>query len=148
MQKHFAICKKKNVTFNFDEACQEGFNRLKEKLISAPIFASLGWLLLFELMCDATDFAIGAILGQCINKDLHTIYYATKTMNESQANYATTVKELLAIVSAMDKLRSYLMGARVVVLIDYSVLKHLWQNKEAKLRLIRWVLLLQEFDLK
>ena len=99
-------------------------------------------------MCDASDYAIGAVLGQRINKIFHTIYYASRTMNENQVNYTTTEKELLSVVYAMEKLRSYLMGAKVIVHIDHAALNYLFQKKEAKPRLIRWMLLLQEFDLE
>lgn len=115
----------KDVAFNFDEACLEAFNKLKEKLIFAPIFASLGWPLLFELICGATNFAIYAALGQHINKVFHTIYYASKTVNKSQVNYTTTGKELLVVVYAVDKFRSYLIAARVIVHIYHSLSKYL-----------------------
>ena len=69
-------------------------------------------------------------------------------MNDAQLNYATTEKELLAIVFAFDKFRPYLIGNKVIVHIDHSAIKYLMTKKDAKLRLIRWVLLLQEFDLE
>lgn len=98
-------------------------------------------------MCDISDYVIGAALGQCFNKIFHTIDYAIKTLNESQVNYNTTEKELLAIVYAIDKFRSYLMDTKVVVHTDHLALKYLLQKKDAKRKLIRLVLLLQKFDL-
>lgn len=99
-------------------------------------------------MCDTSDFSIGAVLGQWKNKVFHTIYYASQTLDEAQLNYATTKKELLAIVFAFDKFQPYLVGNKVIVYIDHSAMKYLITKKDAKIRLIRWVLLLQEFDLE
>ena len=99
-------------------------------------------------MCDASAYAVGAVLGQRKEKVLHAIYYASKTLDEAQVNYATTEKELLAIVYALDKFRTYLIGSKVIVYTDHAALKYLLSKKEAKPRLIRWILLLQEFDLE
>ena len=76
------------------------------------------------------------------------IAYASKTLTGAQLNYATTEKELLAVVFAIDKFRSYLVGAKVIVYTDHAALKYLLTKKDAKPRLIRWILLLQEFDLE
>jgi len=97
-------------------------------------------------MCDASDYAVGTVLGQTKNKKHHAIAYASKTLTRAQLNYATTEKELLVVFFAINKLRSYLLGAKVVVYTDHAALKYLLTKKDAKLRLIRWILLLQEFD--
>ncbi len=99
-------------------------------------------------MCDASDFAIRAVLGQRKDKKLHAIYYASKTFDDAQINYATTEKDFLAVVFAIDKFKSYLIGSKVIVFIDHAAILYLMNKKEAKLRLIRWILLLQEFDLE
>ena len=78
----------------------------------------------------------------------HVIYYTSKTLNNEQLNYSTTEKELLAIVFALDKFRSYLLGSKVLVYLDHATLKYLLSKKDAKSRLIRWILLLQEFEIK
>ena len=106
------------------------------------------WYFPFELMCDASDYAIGAVLGQKREKIFQVIYYASRTLNDAQLNYASTEKELLAIVFAFDKFRPYLIGNKVVVHTDHSAIKYLMTKKDAKPRLIRWVLLLQEFDVE
>ncbi|GKC39481.1 reverse transcriptase domain-containing protein, partial [Tanacetum coccineum] len=100
----------------------------------------------FELICDAIDFAIGAVLGQRKNKHFQPIYYASKTMTEAQAHYTTTEKELLAVVYAFEKFRSYLVLSKSIVYTDHSAIKYLFAKKDAKPRLMRWILLLQEFD--
>jgi hypothetical protein len=88
---------------------------------------------------------MGAVLGQMKDRKHHAISYASKTLSGSQLNYATTEKELLAIVFAIDKFRSYLVEAKVIVYTDHAALKYLLTKKDAKPQLIRWILLLQEF---
>ncbi|GJY68172.1 reverse transcriptase domain-containing protein [Tanacetum coccineum] len=107
----------KNTPFIFSEDCILAFQTLKKKLTEAPILIAPNWDQPFEIMCDASDYAIGAVLGQRIEKHFRPIHYASKTMTEAESNYTTTEKEMLAVVSL-----------------------------HAKARLLRWVLLLQEFD--
>ncbi|GJT29920.1 reverse transcriptase domain-containing protein [Tanacetum coccineum] len=89
-----------------------------------------------------------AVLGQRIEKHFRPIHYASKTMTEAESNYTTTEKEMLAVVYAFEKFRSYLIMNKSVVYTDHSALKYLFNKKDAKARLLRWVLLLQEFDFK
>ncbi|GJX26416.1 reverse transcriptase domain-containing protein [Tanacetum coccineum] len=128
--------------------CIESFNTLKRKLTDAPILIALDWDLPSKLMCDASDFAIGAVLGQRKNKHFQPIHYASKTMTEAQAHYTTTEKELLAVVYAFEKFRSYLVLSKSIVYTDHSAIKYLFAKKDAKARLMRWILLLQEFDVE
>ena len=134
--------------FDFNNDCRKAFNTLKEALITAPVVITPDWTKPFELMCDASDWAVGAVLGQKKEKIFHPIYYSSKTLNEAQVNYTTTEKELLAVVFAFEKFRSYLMGTKVTIHTDHAAIKYLISKKDAKPRLIRWVLLLQEFDLE
>ena len=97
-------------------------------------------------MCDASGVALRVVLGQRRYKILHPIYYASKDLNETQKNYTLTEKELLVVVFAFKKFCSYLLGTRVIVHTTQSVLRNLMAKKDVKPRLIRWVLLLQEFD--
>ncbi|GJW79590.1 reverse transcriptase domain-containing protein [Tanacetum coccineum] len=136
----------KETPFFFSKECIESFNTLKRKLTEAPILIAPDWDLPFELMCDASDFAIGAVLGQRKNKHFQPIHYASKTMTEAQAHYTTTEKELLAVVYAFEKFRSYLVLSKSIVYTDHSAIKYLFAKKDAKARLMRWILLLQEFD--
>jgi hypothetical protein len=106
------------------------------------------WHQPFEIMCDASDYAVGAVLGQSKDTKQYVISYASKTLTGPQLNYATMEKELLAVVFAIEKLRSYLVGAKVIVYTDHDALKYLLMKKDAKPRLIQWILLLQEFDLE
>src|SRR5215475_3210676 len=100
------------------------------------------WNLSFEMMCDANDYVVGAVLGQRRDKIFHTIYYASRTLSDAQLNYATTEKELLAVMFAFDKFRAYLIGSKIIVWMDHSAIKYLIEKKDAKPILIRWVLLL------
>ncbi|GJZ96882.1 reverse transcriptase domain-containing protein [Tanacetum coccineum] len=138
----------KETPFFFSEECIESFNTLKRKLTEAPILIAPDWDLPFELMCDASDFAIGAVLGQQKNKHFQPIHYASKTMTEAQAHYTTTEKELLVVVYAFEKFRSYLVLSKSIVYTDHSAIKYLFAKKDAKARLMRWILLLQEFDVE
>ncbi|KAM2832466.1 hypothetical protein COP1_032414 [Malus domestica] len=138
----------KDVAFDINKECEKAFNHLKDMLTSAPIIVPPDWSLPFELMCDASDYALGAVLGQRKDKRPHAIYYASRTLNDAQLNYSTTEKELLAVVFALDKFRSYLLGTKVIIYTDHAALKYLFTKKEAKPRLIRWMLLLQEFDIE
>jgi hypothetical protein len=121
---------------------------LKEALISAPVILPPDLHIPFEIMCDVSDYAVGAVLGQPKDKKHYAISYASKTVTGPQLNYTTKEKELLAVVFAIEKFRSYLVGAKVIVYIDHSTLKYLLTKKDAKPRLIRWILLLKEFDLE
>ena len=120
------------IPFEFDSQCLHAFTVLKDNLISAPIVVAPDWSFQFELMCDASDYAIGAVLGQKREKIFQVIYYASRTLNDAQLNYATTEKELLAIVFAFDKFRPYLIGNKVVVHTDHSAIKYLMTKKDAK----------------
>ena len=114
----------------------------------ALIVRAPNWQLPFEVMCDASDFSIGAVLGQREDGKPCVVYYASKNLNEAQRNYTTREKELLAVVYALDKFRAYLVGSFIVIFTDHSALKYLFTKQDAKERLIRWVLLLREFDLQ
>ncbi|GKF31736.1 reverse transcriptase domain-containing protein [Tanacetum coccineum] len=93
----------KETPFIFLTECREAFETLKKKPTEAPILVSPDWDLPFEIMCDASDFAVGAVLGQRKTKHFQPIHYASKTMIDAQAHYITTEKELLAVVYAFEK---------------------------------------------
>nr|GEW93661.1 reverse transcriptase domain-containing protein [Tanacetum cinerariifolium] len=98
-------------------------------------------------MCDASDFAIGAVLGQRKTKRFQPIHYASKTMTEAQIHYTKTEKEMLAVLYAFEKFWPYLVLSKSIVYTDHSVLKYVLSKQDAKPRLLRWVLLLHEFDI-
>ncbi|GJU14155.1 reverse transcriptase domain-containing protein [Tanacetum coccineum] len=108
----------KETSFVLSKECIEAFNALKKKLTEAPILVSPDWDLPFEIMCDASDFAVGAVLGQ----------------------------QLLAIVYAFEKFWPYLVLSNTIMYTEHSALKYLLAKQDVKPRLLRWILLLQEFD--
>ena len=116
--------------------------------LTTPIIQAPDWTAPFELMCDASNYALGAILAQKIEKLPQVIYYASRTLDVAQANYTTIEKELLAIVFALVKFRSYFLGTRVIVYTDHATLKYLLKKSKSKPRLIRRMFWLQEIDLE
>jgi hypothetical protein len=99
------------------------------------------WNLPFEIMCDTSDYAVGAVLAQRKEGKVHAIYYASRTLNDAQVNYATTEKELLAVVFTFEKFRSYIVNSMVIVYTDHAAIKYLLSKKDVKPRLIKWILL-------
>nr|GEU95928.1 reverse transcriptase domain-containing protein [Tanacetum cinerariifolium] len=138
----------KDTPFHFSKECVEAFQTLKKKLTEALILIALDWDMPFELMCDASDYANGSVLGQRQDKHFRPIHYASKTMTEAESNYTTTEKEMLAVVYAFEKFRYYLIMNKSIVYTDHSALNYLFAKKDSKARLLRWVLLLQEFTFK
>ncbi|GJU08730.1 reverse transcriptase domain-containing protein [Tanacetum coccineum] len=113
----------KETPFVFSKDCIDAFQTLKKKLTESPILVVPDWNLPFELICDASDFAIGAVLGQRKMKHFQPIYYASKTITEGlKFIYTIHRKEICLPLYLMNK-------------------------QDAKPRLLRWVLLLQEFDI-
>ncbi|GJS03582.1 reverse transcriptase domain-containing protein [Tanacetum coccineum] len=127
----------KETPFVFSKDCINAFETLKKKLTEAPILVVPYWNLPFELMCDASDFVIGAVLGQRKTKHFQPIHYASKTMTEAQIHYTTTEKEMLAIVYAFEKFRPFLVLSKSIVCTDHSALKYLMNKQDAKPRLLR-----------
>ena len=110
----------KDVPFEFDDVCLQVFEILKKALISAPTIQPPEWSLPFEIMCVASDYAVVAVLGQTKDKKHHAIAYASKTLTGPQHNYSTTKKELLGVIFAIDKFRSYLVVAKVIIYSDHA----------------------------
>ncbi|GJR32714.1 reverse transcriptase domain-containing protein [Tanacetum coccineum] len=136
----------KETPFVFSKECVEAFNALKKKLTEAPILVAPDWDLPFKIMFDDSGFEVGVFLGQRKTKHFQPIHYASKTMTDTQAYYTTTEKELLAVVYAFEKFQPYIVLSKTIVYTDHSALKYLLAKQDAKQRLLRWILLLQEFD--
>nr|GEW22610.1 reverse transcriptase domain-containing protein [Tanacetum cinerariifolium] len=111
----------KNSLFIFSNECIQVFKTLKEKLTEAPILIASNWDQPFELMCDASDYVVGVVLGQRVEKHLRPIHYASKTMTHVETNYTTTEKEMLAVVYAFEKFRSYLIMNKSIE-FDFKVI--------------------------
>ncbi|GKB95362.1 reverse transcriptase domain-containing protein [Tanacetum coccineum] len=126
----------KETPFVFSKDCIDAFQILKKKLTEAPILVVPDWNLPFKLICDAINFAIGAILGQQKMKHFRPIHYASKTMTEAHIHYTITEKEMLAVVYAFEKFRPYLVLSKSIVYTDHSALKYLLNKQDAKPRLL------------
>ncbi|GJZ62235.1 reverse transcriptase domain-containing protein [Tanacetum coccineum] len=126
----------KETPFVFSKECFEPFEYLKKKLTEAPILMAPDYDLPFKIMCDASDFAVGAVLGQRKNKYFQPIHYTSKTLSDAQTLYTTTKKVLLAVVYAFEKFRSYLVLFKTIVYTDHSDLKYLFAKLDAKPRLL------------
>ncbi|GJV22547.1 reverse transcriptase domain-containing protein [Tanacetum coccineum] len=138
----------KDTPFEFNDECHKAFNSIKEKLTCTPVIVNPNWNLPFELMCDASDFAVGAVLFQKDEKHFHPIYFASKTLNAAQQKYTVTEKELMVVVFAFDNFRPYLILSKTIVYADHSAIRHLFKKQDVKPRLIRWILLLKEFNIE
>ena len=132
------LCKEKD--FITEKEGKHSFMQLKRSLVEAPTLQSPNWDLPFEIMCDTFDFAVGPVLEQRIDKKPITICYASKMLADAQLNFTTTKKELLAVVFALEKFRPYILGSKIIVYTEDAALKYFLSKKEAKPRLIRWVL--------
>ena len=132
----------KDAKFEFDDSFLSTFKEIESRLVIVPIMATPDWNKEFEIMCDASDYAMGAVFGQRTKKIFRAIYYASKTFNEAQENYSTIENEMMAMVFACEKFRPYILGSHVIIHTDHESIKYLMEKKYAKPRLIRWVLLL------
>nr|GEU36631.1 reverse transcriptase domain-containing protein [Tanacetum cinerariifolium] len=142
LEKIEAYLKNESISLEIDHAdCDP------EKFTEAPILVVPDWNLPFKIMCDASDFAIGVVFGQRKTKHSQPIHYASNTMTEAQIHYTTTEKEMLSTVYAFEKFQPYLVLSKSILYTNHSALKYLLSKQDAKPRLLRWVLLLQEFDI-
>src|SRR4051812_15505722 len=129
ISRHLTNLLQKDIPFVFDDDCVEAFEILKKALISAPIVRPPDWNLPFEIMCDTSDFAVGVVLGQRVDKKLNVIHYASKTLDAAQKNYATTEKQFLAVVFACDKFRPYIVDSKVTIHTDHAATKYLMLSR-------------------
>lgn len=137
----------KDVEFNWTDDCQKALNELKNKLVSAPILRGPNWALPFHIHTDASNKALGAALGQVEQKFPYAIYFVSKNLSKAELNYTVTEKEFLAVVHALNKLRNYIIGYQTFVHTDHAAIRYLMNKPDVNARIIRWLLLLQQFNL-
>jgi len=137
----------KNVEFKWTDDCEKAFNELKHQLSTAPILRGPDWALPFHISSDASDTAIGVVLGQEENGLPYAIYFISKNMTPAELNYTVTEKEFLAVIYAINKFRHYITGYTTFVHTDHSAIKYLMKKSVTNARVTRWLLLLQEFDI-
>jgi len=120
------------VPFEFNEECLSAILKFKEALISAPIMQAPDWELPFKVICDASNYAVGAVLGQRKDNKSYAIYYTSRALDKAQVNYAITEKEFLAVVFALEKFQSYLINSKVIIFTEHAALKHLMKKSDSK----------------
>ena len=133
----------KDVQFVWNEACQTVFVKLKENFSIAPILRGPDWTLPFHIYSDASDTAIGAVLGQQDGQVPYAIYYISKNLSPAELNYTVIEKEFLAIVYFINKFRHYITGYPTFVHTDHSAIKYLMNKPVTNGRVTRWLLLFQ-----
>ena len=136
----------KDCEFKWDLDCQSAFETLKTRISEAPILRGPNWKLPFHISTDASDTALGAVLGQ---KDLipYAIYYTSKNLTPTELNYTVTEKEFLAVVHAINKFRHYITGYETFIHTDHSAIRYLMNKPVTNGRVTIWLLLLQEFNI-
>eukprot|EP00253_Pinus_taeda_P030152 PITA_30152 len=137
----------KDVEFKWSDDCQKDLNELKDKLVSAPILRGPNWALPFHIHTDASNKDIGAALGQVEEKIPYAIYFVSKNLSKAEMNYTVTQKEFLAVVHALNKFRHYITAYQTFVHTDHATIQYLMNKPDVNARIIRWLLLLQQFDL-
>ena len=137
----------KDVQFDWNDACQRKFTKIKKRLSTNPILRGPIWALPFHISSDASDTAIGAVLGQQDDQAPYIIYYVSKNLAPTELNYIVTEKEFLAIVYSINKFRHYITGYPTFVHIDHSAIKYLTNKPITNASITRWLLLLQEFNI-
>eukprot|EP00253_Pinus_taeda_P022334 PITA_22334 len=137
----------KDVEFQWTDDCQGALDELKDKLVSAPILRGPDWSLPFHIHTDASNKAIGAYLGQVEEKLPYAIYFFNKNLSKAKMNYTVTEKEFLAIVHSLNKFRHYITGYQTFLHTHHAVIRYLMNKLDVNARIIRWLLLLQQFDL-
>nr|GEU33259.1 hypothetical protein [Tanacetum cinerariifolium] len=150
LDKMLQRCKDAHLILNWEKChfmVKEGIV-LGHKVFEASLKFNKAKIDVITKLPPPINIKVGAILGKKEGKNFHPIYFASKTLNTAHQNYTITEKELMAIVFALDKFQSYLVLSKTIVHTDHSALRHLFKKQDAKPRLIRRILLLQEFDIK
>jgi hypothetical protein len=137
----------KDVDFVWTEQCQTAFETLKAKLSVAPVLRGPNWTLPFHISTDASDTAIGGVLGKKEDQQSYAIYFVSKNLSPAELNYTVTEKEFLAVVHAINKFHHYITGYEVFVHTDHSTIRFLMNKPITNGRVTRWLLLLQEFNI-
>lgn len=139
------LCKK-NVEFTWSESCEKSFTTLKNALMSAPVLAFADFSKKIYISVDASFYAVGAYISNDAPPNDRPIEYFSKTLNDAQKNYATTHKELLAIILAIERFQHFIWGKKFVLYTDHQALTYLFSQNKVGSRLLRWKLTLAEYD--
>ena len=140
----------KDVKFSWDEKCQKAFERVKNMLTNSPILQAPDFSTPFKLAVDASDIGIGGVLLQDDMDGIeHPVAYFSKKLNKYQRKYSTIEKETLALILSLQHFEVYVNASSgpLVIFSDHNPLKFLHKFNNKNMRLTRWSLLLQEYDL-
>jgi hypothetical protein len=138
---------KKDYQFHWTEECQQIFDTMKQKMVTAPILVFPDWSKEFHVHVDASSIALGVVLAQLGAGDIdHLLAFASRKLSTTEINYTTTEREGLAMVYALYKFCHYLLGGHIKMFNDHSTLKYLVNNLVLGGRICRWLLLFQEYD--
>jgi hypothetical protein len=138
---------RKDTKFQWNDECQHGLDTLKEKMVTALILVFPDWENTFHMHVNALTIALGAILAQPGVGDLdHPVAFTSRKLSDSEQNYNTTEREVLAMVYALQKFRHCLLVKHFKMFIDHSALKYLVNKLVLRGRIYRWLLLFQEFE--
>jgi hypothetical protein len=134
---------KKDKKFEWAEKCEQKFQELKKRLVSAPVLTMPDITKSFHVYCDASKLGLGSILMQ----DGKVIAYLSRQLRPHELNYPTYDLELAAVVHALKTWRHYLMGNRCEIYTDHKSLKYIFSQKELNMRQRRWTELIKDYDL-
>lgn len=134
------------IEFKWTDDCQGALDELKDKLVSAPILRGPNWGLPLHIQTDASNKATGVALGQVEKKLPSSIYIVSKNPSTTKMNYTVTEKEFLVVVHSLNKFRHYITSYQTFVHTDHVVIRYLMNKSDVNARIIRWLLLLQQFD--
>ena len=138
---------KKDFQFIWTEECQQSFDTLKQKMVTAPILVFPNWSKECHVHIDASSISLGEMLAQPRVGDIdHSLAFASRNLSTTEINYTTTEREGLAMVYALQKFHHYLLGGHFEMFIDHSALKYLVNKPVLGARICRWILLFQEYD--
>lgn len=133
---------KKGIKFDWSTDCEEAFIKLKGALTSAPVLTYPDFEKDFEVICDASNFSLGAILEQ----EGRVVYYASRTLNDTERRYSTTEREMLAIIWATKTFRCYLLGRKFNIYTDHQALAGWVRANDTTSRMLRWAQKLSEYN--
>ena len=137
----------KNQVFDWDEACDQSFQQLKNILIEAPILAYPRADGQYILDTDASGYGLGGMLSQVKDGEERVIAYVTKTLNWAEWNYCVTRRELMTVVKFVKHFKQHLYGQEVIVRTDHAALKWLLNFKNPEGQLARWIEVLSGYSL-
>ncbi|GFW40522.1 retrovirus-related Pol polyprotein from transposon opus [Trichonephila clavipes] len=132
---------KKEAKFNWSTEAQDSFDKIKRALTDAPVLQLPNFTEQFNLFTDASGVGISAVL----NQNQRPIAFASRTLHKVERNYTVNERECLAVIWALNKLKTYFGSLQVKVITDHAALTKLTNGKNLSSRMIRWALKLSEF---